>query len=97
MKLIEIYRNAINERDALDKVTMASGNQPPIDPETDEESKVVLLINQLEQQPEVIQQLQNLQLLSSKYKAVQQFASLLGIKPEQFHQVMQQARIQSTI
>lgn len=97
--LAEVYRQRLRESPEYDTLRNAQvePDQSPVDPETDEESKVVLLINQLEQLPEVIQQLQSLSLLSSKYKAIKEFAALLGIKDAEFDAVMQQARIQSTI
>jgi hypothetical protein len=100
MKLAEIakrYIQEVDDKDPLRNVQIDPNAQSGVDPAADEESKVILLINKLEQLPEVIQELQNLNLLSSKYKAIQEFANLLGIKPEQFDAVMQQARIQSTI
>lgn len=97
--LAEVYLQRIKESPEYDTLRNAEvePDQGKVDPETEEESKVVLLIHQLEQLPEVIQQLQSLSLLSSKYKAIKEFAALLGIKDEQFDAVMQQARIQSTI
>jgi hypothetical protein len=97
MKLIEIYKSVLSEYDDLHNVNMDGIVSSPVDPQIEDESKVILLIHQLEQMPEVIQQLQNLKLLSSKYKAIQEFANLLGIPPEQFDATMQQAKIQSTI
>lgn len=97
--LAETYLQRIKEAGEYDTLRNAQVDpeQSAVDPEADEEARVVLLIHKLEQLPDVIQQLQNLNLLSSKYKAIQEFANLLGIKPNEFDAVMQQARIQSTI
>lgn len=97
--LAETYLQRIKEAEEYDTLRNAQVDQAgtAVDPAAEEESRVVLLINQLEQLPEVVQELQNLNLLSSKYKAIQEFANLLGIKPNEFDAAMQQARIQSTI
>ena len=96
MKLVDIYRSTLREDD-LHRVTMMQPNSPSVDQEADEESKVILLIQKLETNPEFIQALREITLLSSKYKALQKFAQLMGIPTENFQQVMQQAQIQSTI
>lgn len=95
MKLVEMYKRSLKERDDLHNVNTDMMGRPSVDPSVEEESAVVLLIDKLEEQPDILNALRNLNLLSSKYKAIMAFANLLGIKQEQFHAVMQQAKIQS--
>lgn len=87
MKLKYIYRDIVENTNIQ--------VEPSTDSTIDEESKVILLINKIENDPTIIQQLHSIKLLSSKYKALKEFGRILGIKPEEFNQVIQQAKIQS--
>lgn len=94
MKFYQLYER-IKEQDGIESAKFIGG-AGGVDPKAEEAAKVVQLIDALETNTQVIQQLRSLNLLSSKYKAIQEFARLLGISNDEFMSAMQQMDINST-
>ena len=86
MKLKPLMRAILEDNNS----NLIMANVPPSEPESgdftsEEDSAVLLLINQIESNPEVIKALRNLQTPTAKYKAILQFAQMLGIPQDEFH------------
>lgn len=98
MKLKEIYNQIIKEAGDPQMLKMANVDNlstPENNPEADSDAQVLLLMNQLGQVPGFIQALRQLQNPQAKYKAILNFADLLGIPENDFHAEMDQFRITS--
>ena len=100
MKLSTIYKSILREqREELPKELQTTNSDlmgnPSQDPTAEREGEVIVLMNKLGENPEFIAALRQVQDPQAKYKAILLFADMLGIDQDQFHQTIDQFRIQS--
>lgn len=62
-------------------------------PDATEDASILVVINQIESNPKVIAALRELQTLTAKYKLILQFAQMLGISREEFHNTITNMQI----
>jgi len=92
MNLLDIYKLLENEN--LNMVTI---DAEPVDSIEDSEDDVnsLLIINRIESDPEIIKALRTVQTPTAKYKLILQFAEVLGISQEEFHNTIANLQIYS--
>lgn len=79
MKLKSIYNHIVEE----------------IDPSAQASANALLLMNKLKTNPSFMNMLSEIQLPTDKYKAILQFANLLGIPEERFEDFIKNVKVQT--